>query len=180
MQLRRDTAANWTSNNPTLSAGEMGYETDTGKFKIGDGSTAWTSLAYKSSTGLTSIVEDTTPELGGEMDAGAHTIGFTETDNGDSSTADTINWTLSNKQKSTLTGVCTFTFTAPSNPCNLLLRLVQDATGSRTVTWPATVKWPSGTAPTLTTTASAIDIISFYWDGTSYYGMAGLAFSVPA
>ena len=45
MQQRRDTAANWTSNNPTLSAGEIGFETDTGKFKIGDGSTAWNSLA---------------------------------------------------------------------------------------------------------------------------------------
>jgi len=46
LQQRRDTAANWTSNNPTLATGEIGYETDTKKFKIGDGSTAWTSLAY--------------------------------------------------------------------------------------------------------------------------------------
>jgi hypothetical protein len=46
IQLRRDTAANWTSTNPTLASGEMGIETDTGKFKIGNGSTAWTSLAY--------------------------------------------------------------------------------------------------------------------------------------
>jgi len=43
---RRDTAANWTSANPTLLAGELGYESDTGKWKVGDGSTAWTSLAY--------------------------------------------------------------------------------------------------------------------------------------
>lgn len=46
MQQRRDTAANWTSNDPTLKAGEWGFETDTGKVKIGDGATAWTSLAY--------------------------------------------------------------------------------------------------------------------------------------
>ena len=46
IQLRRDTAANWTSANPVLSQGEQGYETDTGKMKIGDGSTAWSSLAY--------------------------------------------------------------------------------------------------------------------------------------
>jgi hypothetical protein len=46
LQIRRDTAANWTSANPTLSAGEFGYETDTYKLKIGDGSTAWTSLDY--------------------------------------------------------------------------------------------------------------------------------------
>lgn len=46
IQLRRDSAADWTSNDPTLALGEVGYETDTGKFKIGDGSTAWTGLAY--------------------------------------------------------------------------------------------------------------------------------------
>lgn len=53
IQFRRDTAANWTSANPTLYSGEMGFETDTKKFKIGDGTTAWTSLAYIS-TGSTS------------------------------------------------------------------------------------------------------------------------------
>lgn len=41
-----DTAANLTSDNPTLAAGELGIESDTGKIKIGDGSTAWTSLNY--------------------------------------------------------------------------------------------------------------------------------------
>lgn len=46
IQMRRDTAAAWTSANPTLSAGEPGYETDTGKFKVGDGATAWVSLGY--------------------------------------------------------------------------------------------------------------------------------------
>lgn len=46
IQVRRDTAANWTSANPTLAAGEIGLETDTGKFKIGDGSTAWNTANY--------------------------------------------------------------------------------------------------------------------------------------
>jgi hypothetical protein len=45
--FRRDTAADWTSENPILSEGEVGYETDTGYWKIGDGSTAWSSLAYE-------------------------------------------------------------------------------------------------------------------------------------
>jgi hypothetical protein len=43
---RTDTAANWTSANPTLLAGELGFESDTGKVKLGTGSTAWTSLGY--------------------------------------------------------------------------------------------------------------------------------------
>ena len=46
IQFRRDTASNWTSNNPTLSDGEFAIESDTRKYKIGDGSTVWTSLAY--------------------------------------------------------------------------------------------------------------------------------------
>jgi hypothetical protein len=45
-QHRHDTSTNWTSANPTLAAGEFGYETNTHNFKIGDGTTAWNSLAY--------------------------------------------------------------------------------------------------------------------------------------
>jgi hypothetical protein len=48
IQIRRDTASNWTSTNPTLASGEIGFETNTNKLKIGNGSTAWTSLAYAS------------------------------------------------------------------------------------------------------------------------------------
>jgi hypothetical protein len=46
LQLRRGSAAQWTAANTLLAQGELGLETDTGKLKIGDGSTAWTSLAY--------------------------------------------------------------------------------------------------------------------------------------
>jgi hypothetical protein len=44
IQFRRGTASQWSSTNPTLASGELGYETDTGNFKIGNGSTAWNSL----------------------------------------------------------------------------------------------------------------------------------------
>jgi hypothetical protein len=47
LQLRADTAANWTSVNPILLANELGRETDTGKIKIGNGTATWTSLAYQ-------------------------------------------------------------------------------------------------------------------------------------
>ncbi len=62
IQLRRDTAANWTSVNPTLAQGEAGLETDTGKLKFGDGTTAWASLAYfnASSSSTSAITNDTT------------------------------------------------------------------------------------------------------------------------
>jgi hypothetical protein len=60
IQVRRGTAAQWTSTNPVLSSGEWGYETDTGKVKIGNGTTAWTSLAYSGGSGtVTSITAGT-------------------------------------------------------------------------------------------------------------------------
>jgi len=61
IQLRRDTAANWTSTNPVLRAGEFGIETDTLKFKIGNGSSTWTQItnyANVTSSGLTTSLND--------------------------------------------------------------------------------------------------------------------------
>jgi hypothetical protein len=63
IQIRRGTAAQWTSANPTLAAGEFGYETDTGKAKIGNGSTAWNSLSY-SLTGSAGTVTSITAGTG--------------------------------------------------------------------------------------------------------------------
>lgn len=60
IQLRRDTAANWTRNNPVLAVGEPGLETDTGIVKYGDGSTAWNSLPYAN---LNSLADFTTSDL---------------------------------------------------------------------------------------------------------------------
>lgn len=48
IQFRRDTAAQWTTHNPTLLNGEIGIESDTHRFKLGDGTTAWSSLLYSS------------------------------------------------------------------------------------------------------------------------------------
>jgi hypothetical protein len=59
IQLRRGTAAQWTSANPTLSAGEGGFETDTGKFKLGNGSQNWVALKYAGGGGIT--VSETAP-----------------------------------------------------------------------------------------------------------------------
>jgi Major tropism determinant N-terminal domain len=55
IQLRRGTASEWTSANPTLSAGEAGFETDTRQFKIGDGSLSWSALAYYATGTITSV-----------------------------------------------------------------------------------------------------------------------------
>jgi hypothetical protein len=55
IQIRNGTAAQWTSANPTLAAGEVGIETDTRKQKFGDGTTAWNSLSYASGGTVTSV-----------------------------------------------------------------------------------------------------------------------------
>lgn len=85
-------------------------------------------------------------------------------------TAYTINITTASVQILTLTGNCTYTFPAAVAGKSFLLVQKQDATGSRTATWPAAVKWPSGTAPTLTATANKSDVFGFTCDGTSWYG----------
>lgn len=65
IQLRRDTAANWSTNNPTPSAGEPCFETDTGKLKIGDGVTAYNSLPYQGGTSDTAVTTDTAQTISG-------------------------------------------------------------------------------------------------------------------
>lgn len=66
IQLRRDTAANWSTNNPTPSAGEPCFETDTGKLKIGDGITAYNSLPYQGGTSDTAVTTDTAQTISGQ------------------------------------------------------------------------------------------------------------------
>jgi hypothetical protein len=102
-------------------------------------------------------------------------------DNGSSGASKTIDWNNGNKQKVTITASCTFTFTAPAGPVNVLLMAVH--TNNATVyteTWPSgspgDVLWPSNTAPILTDTSNAVDIISCFYNGTDYYCQAGMNF----
>ena len=74
----------------------------------------------------------------------------------------------------TLTANCTFTFPAVGAGKSFSMRLTQDATGSRTATWPATVKWHGGAAPTLSTAASKVDVFAFLcFDGARWEGIIG-------
>lgn len=87
-----------------------------------------------------------------------------------------IDWTTASKYECTLNrATTTFTFTAPTYPTTLLLRLTQDGTGSRLATFPSAVKWANKTA-TLTTTANGIDIVNIYYDGSTYYATVLNAF----
>jgi len=90
-----------------------------------------------------------------------------------------IDWNVSQKQKVTITGTgitCNFT-NPPAGACNLLLKVIQGDGSDVIGTWDGDIKWPGGSAPTLSTGNGDIDIISFYWDGTNYFGSAALDFS---
>ena len=93
-------------------------------------------------------------------------------DNGNSGVSGTIDFTTGTFQQSTLTDNCTYTFTNPSGPCTVFLKTIQDATGSRTITWPVSVMWTNNnTPPTISTTALAVDFFCFVYDGSNYYGV---------
>ena len=79
----------------------------------------------------------------------------------------------------TLTASTPCTFAMPTSPTagnSFILLLTQAATGMTTATFTG-VKWPGGTVPTITATASAVDILSFVYIGTSWYGNAAQAFA---
>lgn len=217
IQIRRDTAANWTSANPTLAQGELGIETDTLKVKAGTGSTAWTSLGYLIETGGYAAYADTTANFTGTLQNGGSNV-VVDTDIGStvqafdadttkndvantftanqavsaeliatsynetfaavtsSSNATTVNCEAGNVFSHTLTEATTFTFSNPpasGTAFGFTLKVVQDASASGfAVTWPAAVDWAAATAPTLTATASAVDVFVFFTHngGTTWYG----------
>lgn len=118
-----------------------------------------------------------------QPDMGAlETVSFNqELDNENSGAAATINWSNGQKQLLTLTGNVALTLTAPPGVSNLMLRLVQDGTGGYNPMWPASVKWPGGSAPNFGVggqgASGAVNLVALYYNGTDYYAVATLAFS---
>jgi|GEM_PF-4529447 len=130
---------------------------------------------------------DTTSKQGGtsgeyyHLTEDEHTLlqylDFTKTDDGNSGTADTIDWSASPMHKSTLTGICTYTFTAPTKPTlGLHLEIVQGASAF-TIVLPGTVLTPSGVAPKLSLVDEDTNVLKFDWDGTNYW-LTGLGLAM--
>ena len=118
----------------------------------------------------------------GEIDFGSSSAGFAAQSGTD---AVSIDWGAGNKYHLLLETSSTVTFaTNPTRPCNLLLKIAQGDGGSNTITWAVTsgtIYWAGGGVlntdePTLTTTDDKTDILSFYFDGTNYFGVASLNF----
>ena len=96
---------------------------------------------------------------------------------GNSGTSQTLSLTNGTVQTVTMTGNCTFTMPTATAGKSFILICTQDATGSRTAVF-TSVKFPGGTAPTLTTTATTgVDILTFVANGTSWFGTYAQAFA---
>ena len=94
---------------------------------------------------------------------------------GNSGTAQTLALTNGTFQTVTMTGNCTFTM-PPAAAGKSFVLIVYSGAGSFTGTF-TSVKWSGGSAPTLTTTASKYDLLSFFSDGTNWFGLSQLNFS---
>lgn len=103
-------------------------------------------------------------------------FGTTEYDAGNSGTSKTIDFANGQNQKLTLTGNVSITLSNPVAGQTSKLRIVQGAS-AYTVTFSTTVKWPGGTAYTASSTNGDIDIVTLYYDGSTWYGQAAKDFS---
>jgi hypothetical protein len=171
MSQLKDWQAGLSGDVTVVAAGGTGVGTLTGIVK-GNGTSAMTAVTAPSGA----IVGDTdtqtltnktltTPTLTNPTVTNYVETVFTA----NSSTAITLALTNGTVQIITLTGNATITMPTATAGKSFIIMLKQDATGSRSVTW-STVKYPSGTAPTITATASRMDILSFFADGTNWYG----------
>lgn len=117
---------------------------------------------------LHTVSQDTAPALGGTLNAGLHSIVFTQKNNTSVSGNAVIDWNTSNKQSITLTENTTISFINPDGACNLILQIKQDANGPWTVTLPNNILTVGGEPLTFTIVAGAMDLLMLYFDGTEY------------
>ena len=192
IQVRRDTAANWTAADTILAEGELALETDTLKLKAGDGTTTWTSLVYYT-LGAAGFLA--TGDIGTTVqahDADTSKLDVAETRSASSNFADNIlqrpeiqdysetvqamaandvDCTLGNVQTKSISTAVTLTFSNPPVTGKAgAFTLIATFSGSPAITWPVSVKWAGGTAPTLT--AAGIDVFTFMTTdgGTTWFG----------
>ena len=88
-------------------------------------------------------------------------------DNGNSGSSITINWANGDRQKLTVSANTTLSFSGAVTGQIVTLLINENGTGNFTITLPS-VKWPNGVSGSFTTTASAINVLSLFYDGTNY------------
>ena len=122
--------------------------------------------------------DGTTLDLTGAFKVGK-TAYFDDAENTNHSSGTlTMDWTRGNKQSVSLTGTgYTCNFTNPSGPCNLVLLITQGDGSDTITTWDSDILWAGGVVPSLSAGSGDVDILSFYFDGTKYFGTALYNFS---
>ena len=171
MAQLKDWQAGLSGDVTVVAAGGTGVGTLTGIVK-GNGTSAMTAVTAPSGTivGTTDTQTLTNKTLTTPVLTNPTVTNYVETAySANSSTAITLDLANGTVQIITLTGNATITMPTATAGKSFIIMLKQDATGSRSVTW-STVKYAGGTAPTITATASRMDILSFFADGTNWYG----------
>lgn len=181
IQVRRGTAAQWTSANSTLASGEFGFETDTGKVKIGNGSTAWTSLGYIGAGTVTSITAGT--GLSGGTITSSGTIAI-------DSTVVTLTGTQTLTNKTATGLVYTQTILTPTFSANAYTLVLGDqgdillasngaTAGTINVPTDATVAFPTGTQITIIQTGAGQLTIQATTPATTTIASTGATSTAP-
>jgi hypothetical protein len=140
-----------------------------------DGAPATYSYAYSASCAINSQYAADATTAGSANTAGtadsANAVYYTEYSNGGCAGGTTIDWRLGHRQSMTLNGNVVLSFVNPAQACNTLLRCIQN--GKYGISFPANCLFAEGVRPTMTPAAGAIDLLSFYFDGSQYYCMFG-------
>jgi hypothetical protein len=180
IQVRRGTASQWTSTNPTLAAGEFGFETDTNKLKCGTGSTAWTSLPYLNNDGdITGVTAGTGISGGGT--SGTVTVSIDTSVTADLSTAQTLtNKTLTapiiNLALNAQTGT-TYTFVLSDN--GKLVTASNASAQTYSIPTNASVAYPVGTQINIIQIGAGQVTIQAVTSGTTTVSSTGATATAP-
>jgi hypothetical protein len=144
IQVRRGTATQWTSTNPTLAAGEWGYETDTNKVKIGNGSTAWNSLGYQGAGDIEGVTAGT--GLSGGGTSGTVTVSIDTAVTADLTTAQTLtNKTLTDPKINLAFDAETASYTAVLANNGQIVTMNNASANTFSIPTNASVAFPIGT-----------------------------------
>jgi len=179
IQVRRGTAAQWTSANPTLAAGEFGFETDTNKLKCGNGATAWNSLSYLNNDGdITGVTAGTGISGGGT--SGTVTVSIDTSVTADLTTAQTLtNKTLTDPKINLAFDAETASYTAVLANNNQVVTMNNASANIFSIPTNASVAFPIGTQITVLQIGAGQTTINAVTSGTTTIQSTGAAPAAP-